>query len=105
MFYCKLIKTEQVKKISGLLCGIILAVFLLSLAFVIKEADHSCPGCGCPVCARVERCEKYLNQPVDIDNASGETVSATPVAAAPALLYNCSFTRPTLVSEKVKLSN
>ncbi len=51
------------KKAAAILMSImILGVLLLSVAFLIHEADHDCTGEDCPVCAMMQQCENTLSR-------------------------------------------
>ena len=41
---------------SGLLSAILLAVLLVSSAFVAGEADHDCSEYDCPICMELQNC-------------------------------------------------
>ncbi len=39
---------------------VITLALLLSIAFLVKEADHTCTGEECPICAMMEQCSHTI---------------------------------------------
>lgn len=39
---------------------VITLALLLSVAFLVKEADHTCTGSECPICAMMEQCSHTI---------------------------------------------
>ena len=46
--------------LTGILCGIFVAVLLVSGALIAAHAQHDCTGGGCPVCAAISNWERLL---------------------------------------------
>jgi len=51
------------KQIIALLtCLFFLASILLSMTYIVKEADHNCTGAHCPICPNIQMSEKTIGQ-------------------------------------------
>ncbi len=91
---------------ASIMAAVIVAAFVLSLFFVIHEADHDCTGEDCPICARIEAC---INTAKNFINFAA---AALILFLIPCLLIHTSFSplkifgkEKTPVFLKVKLLN
>ena len=93
------------RMLAVLLAVTLVAVMLLSTAFLVEEAHHDCVGDGCQICLQMNVCRGLLKE-----------LSLVLLAALAALVALCAFrsvpracentsTPGTLVALKVKLSN
>ncbi len=48
--------------IAFLICFFFVASILLSMTYIVKEADHSCTGLHCPICPNIQVSEKIIGQ-------------------------------------------
>lgn len=93
------------KKLTLLLCLLLIAVSVLSFAFILESADHDCIGEDCHTCAQIAFAENILHQ-------LGAGLSVAVVLFAIALLFRSAIVAAnaisaefSLVSLKVKLNN
>ena len=53
--------TTKSKKFFAVAVSVLLLTFtIVSLLFIVKEADHDCTGTDCPVCASIHQAEQTL---------------------------------------------
>ena len=83
----------------------ILFVMFFSAFYIAAEAHHHCTGENCPVCVRIQQCEKQIRQ-----LGSGAAVQAVVAVIAaffvlPQQVCNVSLSVPTPVSQKVRMNN
>lgn len=51
------------KQLTALLiCLFFLASILLSMTYIVKEANHDCSGAHCPICPSIQMAEKTIGQ-------------------------------------------
>lgn len=97
--------TNKQRRTALAVCIGIVAVVLLSMAFVAVESDHQCTGPDCPVCASLQAVTEGMNQ-----LGLGLTVLAA--AAASICVMTCSRIRTaqgnscgTPVDRKVRMND
>ena len=91
--------------LTSILCGIFVAVLVVSVALIATLLQHDCPGENCPVCAAISTWEQLLRGMVLVavlgsvlllaQRSSGVSTAARVDGAA----------AHTLVTLKVKLSD
>ncbi|MCR4600496.1 MAG: hypothetical protein K5767_01975 [Clostridia bacterium] len=54
--------TNKQRRTALAVCIGIVAIVLLSMAFVAVESDHQCTGPDCPVCASLQAVAEGMNQ-------------------------------------------
>lgn len=93
--------------VIALITAVILGVVVLGASvFISENAEHSCDGPECLVCAAIEQCENILNSP-------GLAAAAVLLLTTVSVAYSCSvkmterhFFRPdTLITLKAELLN
>lgn len=45
---------------ARLIAVVIALTLMLSIVFLVREADHKCTGEGCPICALMGQCEENI---------------------------------------------
>ena len=88
-------------------CLALLCVFLMlfSSFFMSFHASHACPGENCPICARLDTCEKALKSVAAAVSALALALLCCGIAALPPLPLFREMQRPSPVALRVKLSN
>ncbi len=91
---------------TSFLVAALLGLFILSVAYIVKEADHDCQGEGCPVCETVLLCGENL-QLLGTGVAHPDCVLRffAGFAAEEARLFVGAVLCLTLVAQKVRLNN
>ncbi len=94
------------KRIVALIMAVIFFSLMLLFSFYIaKEINHDCVGDNCPICQEISICENILRNISNDIAINGFVFIYTYISYKIILLYNPIFSKITLVSLKVKLSN
>lgn len=93
------------KKIAAFLAAAAAGVLVLSVAYVVREANHDCIGDDCPVCICIEQCLNNLRTLGTGVEVQAETFIVEKFSAPPILLYVCLIVPVTLINCKVRLDN
>lgn len=105
MNYAKSRKTSGIRFLSGVMALVIVAFLLLSIIFIVHEADHDCSGGDCPVCALIMQCENNLRTVGTGDTAEAVS-SVTSILIAVILMPLAAVAVvSTPISRKIRLNN
>jgi len=99
-------KNNNVRRVLAAILAVVLVfVVLFSTIYIVKEHHHECHGAECPICHNILRCVQFLNQiSTGLIHLS---ISVATVMIISVILPRGdeNFSRPTLVSNKVRLDN
>lgn len=96
---------KKMQVASWLFIAMLLVNILFSYEFIISNAHHDCSGEDCPVCVQIEEAVQFIS------NIKFISILPFVMTVLYVLKEFCSrltpviVTRPTLVSEKIKLLN
>lgn len=97
---------KRMKRLAtGVLCGLLIAVLVVSGALIATRLLHDCPGAGCPVCTAIFTWEQLLRGMALSAAVLGALSAAMRSSRAPASIRRQAACAPTLVALKVKLSD
>ena len=87
------------------LCGMILAVLLISMSYIVVESHHDCIGEGCPVCEMLELCQHTIQKIGAVVFISVVFIFASALESYKVIIYFFVFENSTLVRQKVRMNN
>ena len=91
--------------LTSILCGIFVAVLVVSGALIATHLQHDCPGENCPVCAAISTLEQLLRgMALAAALESALLLAQRALGVCLAARFN-GTTAHTLVTLKVKLSD
>ena len=95
------------RKKSAEFCALLIVLFLLlSVLFLVKEANHNCTGADCPICAAMQQCEDSIRL-----LGTGQSASAVSIRPdftfiqIPWVAYLLFLSASTLVSKQIRMNN
>ena len=96
--------SRTIRFAAGVMGLLMLLIVLLSVAFLVAEAEHDCVGEDCPVCEQIRQCENILRQ----FGCAALALLVSALIAGAAFLVSFHFQAAvpaTPVSRKVRMNN
>lgn len=100
-----LIKYAWSKKIALILSVATMSLIVLSVGYVIKEANHDCTGEDCPICVQIEQCLNNFRTLGTGTEIQSDIFVVEKFFEPTIFLYVCLIVPFTLTKQKVRLDN
>ena len=100
-----LIRDDWNKKIALMLAVATMSLIVLSVVYVVKEANHDCTGENCPICVQIEQCLNNFRTLGTGTEIQGEIFVVEKFFELTIFLYVCLIVPFTLTKQKVRLDN
>lgn len=100
-----MISNDFNKKIAMLLTIIAMSLAILSVSYIVKEANHDCVGENCPVCVQIEQCLNNFRTLGTGTEIQAETFVVEKFFEPAIFLYVCLTVPVALTAQKVRLDN
>lgn len=98
-----LIRDAWSKKIALMLTIGTMSLIILSVGYVVKEANHDCTGEDCPVCVQIEQCLNNFRTLGTGTRIQSEIFVIEKFFEPTFFLYVCLIVSFTLTKQKVRL--
>lgn len=93
------------RRLATLLAVVTASLVVLSVAYIVKEANHDCTGDDCPVCVKIEQCLNNFRTLGTGLETQAVTFVVERFLVALIFLYVCWLEPVTLTNQKVRLDN
>ena len=100
-----LIRDDWNKKIALMLAVATMSLIILSVGYVVKEANHDCTGGDCPICVQIEQCLNNFRTLGTGTEIQSEIFVVEKFFEPTIFLYVCLIVPFTLTKQKVRLDN
>ena len=100
-----LIGDDRNKKISMMLAIVMISLIVLSVGYIVREANHDCTGEDCPVCVQIEQCLNNFRTLGTGMEIQSEIFVVEKFFGLTIFLYVCLIVPFTLTKQKVRLDN